>query len=124
MLHANLGEWRMVLEGWSCLLKFGPCHFPKFPVQQKKFGLFVCLGLTSLLNIWGHITTVPACSSGTLTNMLPHKNAMPQTQDMTQHPVTLLSIDVECHTGKKDICKYYNVPLNNLQTFQPILIYL
>ena len=26
---------------------------------------FVCLGLTSLWNIWGHITTVPACSSGT-----------------------------------------------------------
>ena len=27
--------------------------------------LFVCLGLTSLLNIWGHIATVPVCSSGT-----------------------------------------------------------
>ena len=51
--------------------------------------MFVCLGLTSLLNIWGHITTVPACSSGTLTNVLPHRNAMPQTQDMTPHPVTV-----------------------------------
>ena len=50
--------------------------------------LFVCLGLKSLWNIWGHITTVPACSSGTLTNMLPHRNAMPQTQDTTPHPVT------------------------------------
>ena len=49
--------------------------------------LFV-LGLTSLLNIWGHITTVSACSSGTLTNVLPHRNAMQQTQDMTPHPVT------------------------------------
>ena len=47
------------------------------------FLLFVCLGLTSFLNIWGHITTVPACSSGTLTNVLPHRNAMPQTQDTT-----------------------------------------
>ena len=32
---------------------------------------------------------VPACSSGTLTNVLPHRNAMPQTQDMTPHPVTV-----------------------------------
>ena len=32
---------------------------------------------------------VPTCSSGTLTNVLPHRNAMPQTQDMTPHPVTV-----------------------------------
>ena len=51
--------------------------------------LFVCLGLTSLWNIWGHITTVPACSSNTLTNVLPHRNAVPQTQDMASHPVTV-----------------------------------
>ena len=51
---------------------------------------------------------VPACSSGTLTNVLPHRHAMPQTPDMTHHPVTVLiqgrpvavlSIDVERHTG-------------------------
>ena len=47
------------------------------------------MGLTSLWNIWGHITTVPACSSGTLTNVLPHRNVMPQTQDTTSHPVTV-----------------------------------
>ena len=35
------------------------------------------------------MATVPACSSGTLTNVLPHKNTMPQTQDMTPHPVTV-----------------------------------
>ena len=51
--------------------------------------LYVCLGLTSFLNIWGHITTVSACSSGTLTNVLPHRNAMPQTQDTTPHTVTV-----------------------------------
>ena len=51
--------------------------------------LYVCLGLTSLLNIWGHITTVPACSSDTLANVLPHRNVMPHTQDMTHHPVTV-----------------------------------
>ena len=51
--------------------------------------LFVCLGLRSLFNIWGHIVTVPACSSGTLTNVLPHRNAMLQTQDMTPHSLTL-----------------------------------
>ena len=32
---------------------------------------------------------VPACSSGTLILVLPHWNAMPQTQDMTPHPVTV-----------------------------------
>ena len=53
------------------------------------FFYFICLGLMSLLNIWGHITTVPACSSGTLTNVLPHRNVMPQTQDTTPHPVTV-----------------------------------
>ena len=66
---------------------------------------FVCLGLTSLLN--SHIATVPVCSSGTLTNVLPHRDAMPQTQDMTPprhsiqtqgRPVAVLSIDVERHT--------------------------
>ena len=53
--------------------------------------LFVCWCLTSLLNIWVHITTVPThtCSCGTLINVLPHRNAMPQTQDRTPHPVTV-----------------------------------
>ena len=32
---------------------------------------------------------VPACSSGTLSNVLPHRNAMLQTQDSTPHPVTV-----------------------------------
>ena len=32
---------------------------------------------------------VPVCSSGTLINVLPHRNAMPQTQDMTPQPVTV-----------------------------------
>ena len=36
-----------------------------------------------------HIATMPACSSGTLTNVLPHWNAMLQTQDLTPHPLTL-----------------------------------
>ena len=54
--------------------------------------VFSCLfvwGLTSLLNIRGHITTVPACSSDTLTNVLPHRDVIPQTQDTTPHPVTV-----------------------------------
>ena len=53
---------------------------------------FPCLslfGFLSLLNIWGHIATVPACSSGTLTNVLRNRNAMLQTQDMTPQPVTV-----------------------------------
>ena len=59
-----------------------------FNLYLTIFCLFV-LGLTSLWNIWGHITTVPACSSGTLTNVLPHRNAMLQTQDRAPHPVTV-----------------------------------
>ena len=35
------------------------------------------------------MATVPACSSGTLTNVLPHRNVMLQTQYMTPHPVTV-----------------------------------
>ena len=35
-----------------------------------------------------HIATVPACSSGILNNVLPHRNVRLQTQDMTPHPVT------------------------------------
>ena len=46
------------------------------------FCLFVC-GLMLFFNIWVHITTVPSCSSGTLTNVLPHWNAMWPTQEMT-----------------------------------------
>ena len=40
-----------------------------------------------------HIAIVPACSSGTLTNVLPHINAMMQTQDMTQYT----DIGPTCH---------------------------
>ena len=51
-----------------------------------------------------HIMTVPACSSGTLTNVLPHRNAMPQTCIHKQYidtgrPVAVLYIGVERHTG-------------------------
>ena len=52
-------------------------------------GNFVCLGLISFLNIWGRIATVPDCSRRTLTNVLPHRNAIPQTQDMTPQSVTV-----------------------------------
>ena len=47
------------------------------------------LGLMLHLNIWGHIMTLPACSSGILTIVLPRWNAMPQTQDLPPHPVTV-----------------------------------
>ena len=49
---------------------------------------FVCWGSMSLLNICGHIAMVPACSSGNLTNVLPYRYAMLQTQYMTPHPFT------------------------------------
>ena len=59
------------------------------PPTPQQVWWFDCLGLTSLLNTRSHFTTVPACCRGTLTNVLPHRNAMPQTQDMTPHPVTV-----------------------------------
>ena len=39
------------------------------------------------MNIGGQIAKVPACSSGALTNVMPHRNAMPQS--ITIHPVTV-----------------------------------
>ena len=62
----------------------------------------------SLWNTWGDITTVPACSSGTLTNVLPHTYVMPQTQDMTPHPVTVYR-----HGAYLSLCYpfMWNVPL-------------
>ena len=60
----------------------------KVTIVTIQFFLFFWFNVT-FLNIGGHIAIVPACSSGTLTNVLPHRNAMPQTQDMTPHPVTV-----------------------------------
>ena len=76
-------------------------------------GKFVCylFNVTSLLNICliYHIPTVPTCSSSTLINVMPHRNAMPQTPDIhdtpssqslqTQGLPVVLSIDVARHTG-------------------------
>ena len=47
-----------------------PQSFLMATFQQLR--VFVCWGKTVLLNNPGRITTVPACSSGTLTNVLPH----------------------------------------------------
>ena len=73
-----------------CIVAFHyvtPCMHKTGVPQPDLICLFLCLGLMLLLNIWGHIATVPVCSSGTLTNVLPHRNVMPQTQNMTPHPV-------------------------------------
>ena len=80
--------------------------------------LFVCLDITSLLNIWGHIRTVPACSSGALTKVLPHRNAMSQTQDMTPHPVTVYQ-----HRANLSLCYplMWNVTLEYTTTHFNVL---
>ena len=54
----------------------------------SKHGRYVC-GVSWRFNISDHITAVCACSSGTSTNVLLHRNAMLQTQGMTPHPITL-----------------------------------
>ena len=80
----------MLLPPASYSFLLNPYHFSGWQASTQSSSLvFVCVGLTSLLNIWGHIATEPACSSGTLTLVLPHRNAMPQTQDMTPLPVTV-----------------------------------
>ena len=83
-----------------------------------KSALFVCWGLTSLWNIWVHITTVPACSSGTLTNVLPHRNAVLQTQGMTHHTVTVYR-----HTADLSLCYplIWNVTLEYTTTHFNVL---
>ena len=53
--------------------------------------LLVYMNKVIYFNIYGHIATVPAYSTGNLTNMLLQRNAKPQTQDMTPHPVTVYS---------------------------------
>ena len=81
--------------------------------------LFVCLlGFNVFLNIWGLIAAVPACSSGTLTNVLPHRNAMPQTQDMTPHPVTVYR-----HGADLSLCYplMWNVTLEYIATHFNVL---
>ena len=40
-------------------------------------------------NIWCHITTVPACISGTLTNVLPHRDVMSQARTLYPTPSQL-----------------------------------
>ena len=61
-------------------------------------GLAVCLfGSYIAFTHLKSYSTVPTCSSGTLTNVLPHRNAMPQTQDMTPHPVTVYRpVSIHC----------------------------
>ena len=108
----------------SFLVKYWTFHFtgkiarPLFCMVNYFVCLFVCLGLTSLWNIWGHITTVPACSSGTLTNVLPHRNAMPQTQDTTPHPVTVYR-----HGANLSLCypSMWNVTLEYTATHFNVL---
>ena len=75
-LKSDCKNWT---KPWGCLQSY-----PKKSCRVScRDTLFVCVGSTGLFNIWGHITTVPACSSGTL----PHRNVMPQTQDMTSQPI-------------------------------------
>ena len=59
-------------------------------VKNWKIELFLFLCLFGFNVVFKHLRSYQdgACS-GTLTNVLPHRNAMPQTQDMTPHPVTV-----------------------------------
>ena len=51
--------------------------------------MFVCL-FGFINDAFKHLrSTVPACIRCTLTNVLQDRNAMPQTQDRTPHPVTV-----------------------------------
>ena len=79
--------------------------------ESGQISQIVCLlGFSVVLNIWGHIATVPTCSSDTLTIVLPHRNAMQQTQDMTPHPVTVYG-----HRADLSLCYplMWNIILEN-----------
>ena len=77
-----------MMDTQHCTLRIHTPHsgFPHSNTLSFECGV---LSIRHKSGAWGHITTVPACSSGTLTNVLPQRNAMPQTQDMTPHPVTV-----------------------------------
>ena len=51
--------------------------------------VYVCVCLLGFYVAFDNLRSyrMPACSCGT--NVLPHRSAMPQTQDMTPHPVTV-----------------------------------
>ena len=71
----------------------------------------VCLALMSLLNIWGHITTVPTSSSGTLTNVLKHRHR-------TWHPIPSQYTD----TGPTCHCAMHWCGTSHWNTQLPILM--
>ena len=66
----------------KCTVMCRECPNAAFQAYIDLICFFVCISITSLLNICGHIASVPACSSDTLTNVLPHRNVIPQTQGM------------------------------------------
>ena len=49
--------------------------------------MIICWSLTLLKHLRLY-RDLSSCSSGTLTNVLPHRNVMPQTQYMTPKPAT------------------------------------
>ena len=55
------------------------------------------------------------CSSGTLTNVLPHRNAVPQTQDIAPHPDTVYRVELSlCYP------LMWNVTLEYTTTHRPL----
>ena len=82
--------------------------------------MFICffVGFNVALTSAGHIATVPACNSGTLTNVLPHWNAMPLTQGITPHSVTVYR-----HRADLSLCYpfLWNIVLENTATHFNVL---
>ena len=93
---------------------------------RAKTRLCVCLYILACrrFNIWGHIASVPTCRSGTLTNVLPHRNAMPQTQDTTPHPVTVYRHGADlslCYPLVWDVTQEYTATHFNVRPFPDLL---
>ena len=63
------------------------CESPGLKLSVRNFKCLFANYTAYLLGF--NVVTMPACSSGTLTNVLPHRNAMPQTQIMTLQLVTV-----------------------------------
>ena len=65
---------------------------------------------------------VPTCSSDTLTTALPYRNAMPQTQGMTPHPVTVYRhrANLSCYQWMWNITLEYTTSHLNVLGQTPI----
>ena len=100
--YMNVHLVQFIFSMWFC-----------WQCRSKNKYFKVCLGLTSLFYIWGHIATVHACSSGTLTKLL--QAGMPCCRHRTWHLIRSQYTDIGliCHSVIElfiDVKHYTGIP--------------